>query len=309
MSLPTQNDRPPGPRRLYAYRSLSHETTEALEKWAQSQGILTMIEKWDLHVTLIYLQSPTDWDWDDSDNETLLIKGGDRSVALFGEESDVLVLKIESSVLQERHAELIATGCSTDFPDYQPHITITYKGKGVDVSRLKPYTGDIKLEREWFQEVSTNTYGKDVHMTNHASQQNGYQSYSDAQVVKVNTKLGLVFGFAVVCKVNGEDYFDHHLDHIPEDSMLKAAVGFMKSERVSGDMHARDEQNQPVQDGNVVFAFPLTQEIADSLGIITKQTGLLVAMQPSPAVFKKFESGEYTGFSIGGRRIKDEDAS
>jgi hypothetical protein len=43
------------------------------------------------------------------------------------------------------------------------------------------------------------------------------------------------------------------------------------------------------------------------LDITVKQTGLLVAMKPSPEVMKKFESGEYTGFSIGGRRIVDQE--
>jgi hypothetical protein len=306
MSLPTQNER--GPARLYAYRSVSHETSTKLMAWAHSQGILSTLDSWDMHITLIYSSTPTAWEWNSGDRESLLIKGGKRSIELFGEDKDTLVLKIESSALSDRHAELLATGCTSDYPDYQPHITITYKGKGVDVSQIAPYTGDIQLDREWFKEAGDNPYGKQVHMTNHASQNNGYQSYSDATVVKVNAKLGLVFGYAVVCKVEGEDFYDHHQDHIPEESMLKAAVGFMKSDRVSGDMHARDADDQPVQDGNVVFAFPMTQEIADSLGIVVKQTGLLVAMQPSPSVLKKFESGEYTGFSIGGRRIVDKDA-
>jgi hypothetical protein len=145
-------------------------------------------------------------------------------------------------------------------------------------------------------------------MTNHASRPSGFQSFSDAAVVKTDATLGLVFGYAIVSKVEGEDYYDHHNDHIPEESMLKAAMAFMKSDRVGGDMHARDDAGGVVRDGDIIFAFPMTQDIADSLGIVVKQTGLLVALQPSKAVFDKFRSGEYTGFSIGGRRIKDEDA-
>lgn len=120
-----------------------------------------------------------------------------------------------------------------------------------------------------------------------------------ADVVKVDETLRLVFGFAIVCKVDGEDYYDVQKDHIPEDAMLKAADQFMVESRVSGDMHKR-------ADGSVVFAFPLTTEVAKALGIVTKKTGLLVAVRPSPEVFEKFKSGEYTGFSIGGERIEDE---
>jgi hypothetical protein len=58
-----------------------------------------------------------------------------------------------------------------------------------------------------------------------------------------------------------------------------------------------------------VFAFPLTTEIAKSLGITTKQTGLLIAMRPSESVLSKFKDGTYTGFSIGGGYGTLEEAS
>lgn len=119
------------------------------------------------------------------------------------------------------------------------------------------------------------------------------------EIMKVDDELGLVFGFAMISKMNGEPYFDLQGDHIPESSMLKAATEFMAATpRISGDMHAK-------ADGRVVFAFPLTSEIAKSLDIQTNTTGLLVAIKPSPSVLEKFKKGEYTGFSIGGIRRRD----
>lgn len=114
-----------------------------------------------------------------------------------------------------------------------------------------------------------------------------------AQVLKVSD-LGLVFGFAIVSTLDGEPYFDKQGDHIPEDAMLKAATDFMENSRIAKEMHAGDQK------GSVVFAFPLTADIAKSLGIETKQTGLLIAMKPSDEVLTKFKDGTYTGFSIGG---------
>lgn len=290
---------------LYAYRSVQWESAEKLRDWAHEQGIVTLLPIYDFHVTLVYSKSPFLWDYEDRNPETLIIKGGERSVEVFGD--DALVLRITSPELETRYKELIAMGAVSDYPEYKPHITLTYQAKGVDVSQIVPYTGDIQLGCEWWQPVGDNPYGKSDAMTNHASMAKGFQSYGDAQVVKVNSKLGLVFGYAIVSKINGEDYFDHHGDHIPEDAMLKAAVGFMKSDRVAGDMHERTPEGEVVKSGQILFAFPMTQEVADSLGIVVKQTGLIVAMQPSPEVLKKFESGEYTGFSIGGRRIHDEE--
>lgn len=290
---------------LYAYRSVQWETGEKLRDWAHSQGIVTLLPIYDFHVTLVYSKSPFLWDYEDMNRETLVIRGGERSVEVFGD--DALVLRISSPELTARHKELIAMGAVTDYPDYKPHITLTYQAKGIDVSQIVPYTGDIQLGCEWWQPVGDNPYGKSDSMTNHSAQERGFQSYGEAQVVKVSPKLGLVFGYAIVSKINGEDYYDHHGDHIPEESMLKAAVGFMETDRVAGDMHQRDEKGEVVKSGQILFAFPMTQEIADSLDITVKQTGLLVAMKPSPEVMKKFESGEYTGFSIGGRRIVDQE--
>lgn len=115
-----------------------------------------------------------------------------------------------------------------------------------------------------------------------------------AQLVKVDSNLGLVFGFAIVSTLDGSPYFDSQGDHIPEDAMLKAATDFMEHSRIAKEMHAGDQK------GSVVFAFPLTADIAKALGIETKQTGLLIAMKPNEDVLGKFKDGTYSGFSIGG---------
>lgn len=124
-----------------------------------------------------------------------------------------------------------------------------------------------------------------------------------ADVVKVDETHGLVLGFAIVCKKDGVDYFDLQDDHIPEDSMLAAAVDFMANSRVAKEMHRGDSV------GSVLFAFPLTTDIAKAFGIETKTTGLMIAMKPTPDVLGKFKDGSLTGFSIGGKRLKDENVT
>ena len=123
------------------------------------------------------------------------------------------------------------------------------------------------------------------------------------EFTKVDEDQGLVMGFAIVSTVDGADYYDVQGDHIPESSMLAAATDFMKNSRVAKEMHDGD----PV--GDIVFAWPLTSDIAKAFGIETKKTGLMIAMKPSSdALLEKFRSGEFTGFSIGGFRVEDEDA-
>ena len=124
-----------------------------------------------------------------------------------------------------------------------------------------------------------------------------------AEVAKVDEKLGLVMGYAIVCAKNGEPYFDLQGDHIPEDAMLKASLDFMENSQVAREMHGGE------QTGTVVFAWPLTADIAKAFEIETRKTGLMIVMRPDPAMLAKFKNGELTGFSIGGRRMKDEEVT
>ncbi|MCH9664659.1 MAG: hypothetical protein K0U41_02285 [Gammaproteobacteria bacterium] len=127
-----------------------------------------------------------------------------------------------------------------------------------------------------------------------------------SKILKVDDSLGLVMGFAIISKIDGEDYYDRQGDHIPESAMLEAATDFMLNSRMAKDMHKEDGQLP----GSIVFAFPMTTDIAKAFNIETNTTGLMIAMQPDdPEVLEKFASGEYTGFSIGGARIKDKEVS
>lgn len=131
------------------------------------------------------------------------------------------------------------------------------------------------------------------------------QFQANAQILKVSTELGLIFGFAMICKIDGEDYYDTDGDHFTENGMLFASTDFAKSERVACTMHARDGNGQPVQDGGVIHQFPLTTEIAKALDIQTRMTGLLVALAPDdPETLEKAKNGEFTGFSIGGEVLE-----
>jgi len=131
------------------------------------------------------------------------------------------------------------------------------------------------------------------------------------RIAKVDESLGIVFGWAVICKVAGQDYYDWNIDHggarageripehITEPAMLKSAAAFMESERPGNEMHAGDDV------GKFLFAFPLTTEIAKAMGIACDKTGLMVGYQAPPAVIAKFKSGAYTGFGIEGSRGAD----
>lgn len=116
----------------------------------------------------------------------------------------------------------------------------------------------------------------------------------ECQVAKVDSDHGVVFGFAAICLKNGERHFDLQQEHIPESTMFDMSVDFMRNSRVAKAMHNGE------QIGEVLFAFPLTTEVAKALQITTEKTGLLIGMAPGAEGLKKFADGTYTGFSIGG---------
>ena len=88
------------------------------------------------------------------------------------------------------------------------------------------------------------------------------------EVLKVDESLGLVMGYAIVCTDAGEPYFDKQGDHVPEDAMLKASCDFMQHSRVARDMHSGADQ------GTVVFAWPITTEVAKAFGQEAVKTDL-----------------------------------
>lgn len=286
------------PRSLYVCRYV--QNTSDIIKWAKAQGFTTTLPADELHVTVIHSKTPVDWmkagDYPpagDTEGNITVKPGGPRIVESLGGKGAV-VLSFACYELSWRHDELKKLGAKSDYDTYQPHVTITWDAGDMDLSTVEPYTGEIVLGPEIFKEVDDEWSSK-------------ITEKFDATIVKVDESLGLVFGYAIICKQNGQDYYDLNKDretgervpeHIPEHSMLEAATDFMLNSRMAKEMHDGDEQ------GSVVFAFPLTTDIAKALNIQTPTTGLLIAMKPSKDMLGKFVRKELTGFSIGGSKQK-----
>lgn len=143
------------PRTLYVSRKVLN-AAEIL-KWAKGQGFTSTLPAADLHVTVAYSREPVDWmavgsSWSGGDKGTLTVSpGGPRMVEKFG--GGAVVLLFGSSELSWRHRDILDAGASWDWPDYNPHITITYEPGDVDLAAVEPYRGRIELGPEVFEEV------------------------------------------------------------------------------------------------------------------------------------------------------------
>jgi phage-related protein (TIGR01555 family) len=144
------------PRTLYVQRKLLNAAE--LIAWAKAQGFETTLDAADMHVTITYSRSLVDWmkvgsTWNEDSKGQLEIKpGGPRVVEPLGDKG-AIVLLFASSELCWRHEEIKRAGASHDFEDYQPHVTITYDGTGVDLAKVEPYRGRLLFGPEIFEEL------------------------------------------------------------------------------------------------------------------------------------------------------------
>lgn len=285
------------PDTLYIRRDVTN--AKDLIAWAKTQGFKTTLDAGAMHVTICYSKTPVDWMqagecWcSDPDGGLKIRPGGPRKVSIFGEPlKQCAVLQFASNDLYWRNQMLIDIGATSDYPTYEPHITISYDIDGIDISTVDAYQGEINLGPEIFEAINPDWRSTLVEK---------FDSFF--KVSGVDQGLGLVFGWGIICKENGQDYYDVQKNHIPEAAMVEATTEFMKSSRVHGDMHVRGTTPQ-LTAGMVVHSFPLTADIAKAMGISSDRTGWMVATAPDAAMLAKFASGEYTGFSIGGTHIE-----
>jgi 2'-5' RNA ligase len=136
---------------LYVCRRV--ENASQIIAWAKAQGFETTLEPKDMHVTICY--SKNSFQWPTPLKNDIVVHGRGnlpREVKALGDKGAV-VLAFDCAELYDRWQDLIASGASWDYATYQPHITITYDGKGMDLSKVEPFTDAIMLGRERFSEL------------------------------------------------------------------------------------------------------------------------------------------------------------
>jgi phage-related protein (TIGR01555 family) len=140
------------PKTLYVSRRVLN--TKEIMAWARRQGIEQMLPASELHVTIMYSETPVDWlemgeDWSSDARGQLRVKpGGARAFEEF--EGGAKALQFVSNDLQWRHENMLASGAVWEHDGYSPHITITYGEAPDDV---EPYQGPIVLGPERFEEI------------------------------------------------------------------------------------------------------------------------------------------------------------
>lgn len=121
------------------------------------------------------------------------------------------------------------------------------------------------------------------------------------QILKFNDEQRIVYGWASVIKENGEVVVDTQGDVIEPEELEKATAEFMLNVRRSQAMHKGG------QIGTVVHSFPLTEQIADSLDILSDKEGWIVGVKiDDDHIWEDVKSGKLRAFSIGGKGMREE---
>ena len=122
------------------------------------------------------------------------------------------------------------------------------------------------------------------------------------KIAEVQEDMRLVFGWGSICTKRDESgvfvqYRDTDGDEFDEKVTTEGWLDYAKGDRVLDSMH--DEKRV----GVVPFIFPMTQDVAKSLGMLDalQQTGILVgAYIEDDQILADFKSGKLKAFSMGG---------
>lgn len=125
--------------------------------------------------------------------------------------------------------------------------------------------------------------------------------YSHGEILKVSDdEQRLVLGWASVIEEAGKSVVDSQGDVIDEDTLLKAAHGFILDARAGKLMH------QGKRVGDVVESIVFTKDLQKALGIDLGKIGWLITYKVrDEELWKEVKAGKYPAFSIGGlgRRV------
>jgi hypothetical protein len=172
--------------------------------------------------------------------------------------------------------------------------------------------GHHRLTADWLAGKETATVAfKDLEPVDQALKRVPTVALAVTKILKVDDGEGIVYGWAVVSKIDGRPYYDLNIDlegpyagqrvpeHIPEEALAKCALGFVDGGAPGNEMHEGPNV------GDFPFVMPMTTELFKGLFGSSEppKTGLIVGFRPPADVLAKFRSGEFTGFSIEGSRL------
>lgn len=145
------------PDGTYVGAKLSADTKNMLDGINKKLEIPNPLEKKDMHITIVYSRKYVpEFKSRGKLDEPIIAKPDELTIFPSSEGNNVLVLKLKTPDLIERHEEIVKEyGATHDFDEYKPHVTLSY-----DVGEFDPSDvdindfGDIEVTEEYDEELN-----------------------------------------------------------------------------------------------------------------------------------------------------------
>lgn len=121
---------------LYVAALYDADTCRKLSEYQRKFNIPNPTPESGFHTTIVYSRVPVDFEEMHTVDET--VNPAFSQIEVWPNDyGNVLVLKIFSPYLHLRFQEAMAAGATYDFPEYQPHVTLSYDIGDWDHKQLK----------------------------------------------------------------------------------------------------------------------------------------------------------------------------
>lgn len=320
---------------IYTSVKPDEATALLLEQYIKDSGLPNPVSKDDLHVTVISSKMPLIGYKPLEESVTVnattsYCEGSARenySVRILDKKNKVLALCFQNSSLSNQYWHAYDLGYSMteaqkEVSNYGSffHVTLTYNLDDYDYSGMQLPTFDMTFlpetveayKENWSKSLTKAEFGSLI-----AKQVDGHVKDAITDVLKEQTKPDkskvefynfckvdedqrLVYGWANITSVDGEPVQDLQGDYIDDEDLMKAAHDFIIKSRRGDAMHCVEGVGEIVE--SVVF----TKDIQNSLGIDLGQTGWFIGVKvDNDKAWDLVKSGDFKGFSIGGKATKE----
>lgn len=134
---------------LYGAVKFLSTTNSRLYHFAKEHDIPNPVKSEDYHTTFIYSRKSVPIKTLGKLPDPVEIKHSTFEWDLFGPSKNILVIKFESMFLHYRWKYAMDRGASYDFPEYIPHVTLSYDAEGFDHSKLPLPKFDLYIGEEY----------------------------------------------------------------------------------------------------------------------------------------------------------------
>lgn len=141
----------------YGQVMFTDATRKKLHEFAKKHDIPNPLEPDEFHTTVIYSREPVKF-YKPHNFRSCPITVDRKTFAwdMFGDTKNTLVLKFESYFLNWRHYAARALGATYDFPEYIPHVSLSYGAEGFDPKNLPLPTFDLYINQETVKHMTGN---------------------------------------------------------------------------------------------------------------------------------------------------------